>query len=665
MRKVVAGCALLVLIAGCGSDSGLGQTNQAPVGVITHDYMGVDAPVTVNFDASQSDDSDGAIVSYEWDFDSQVGNFTVDATGVTAQHQFDAGGTYMVALRVTDDGGKNTIETVTLNIAGNQRPTADITADQTSGAPPLDVNFDASGSSDPDGSITQYEWDFDYDGSTFTVDQDTGATSTVLHQFDTDGTYTVAVRVTDDGVPAATDIATIDITVSSGPVNNAPVIDTATATPPTSDTYPVDVDFAVTYHDDDGDPLTVEWDENYDWSGFSPEAVHTGNDTITLTFNGPGTYYVAVRVTDDKGAYDQHVFTYVVGMIRADFYVADDAQSQVYSPAEAPLQKDVREDPTYDHWDGDPELPWTFFTAPNHPVLYTCTTADTLYFYDTTTPAGGVSSWTWNFGDGTSEVFDQNATHQYGATGIYRASLVVNSGQGNEDFTSAIIVVTDGSTQEVLIHRMQENSDGTGPDHFNYIEASAPDATPTHSIEPTVAYYGSLSSAKYPVLRSDIASWSTTVPAGATVDYAAVVFPVCRANSVGDDDQLRVYRVTTDWQHNTVTWDDIIGTGNDIDTATYVDRDPADPDTSAYYIEMNMPYFENLEPNDVRPYPGYAIEITTLVSEWLSGTPNQGLIMTMGDVNDRSGSINFMNAGRTSTEYSRWLEPCFVIVYTP
>ncbi|MCP4512512.1 MAG: hypothetical protein GY826_39630 [Fuerstiella sp.] len=67
--------------------------------------------------------------------------------------------------------------------------------------------------------IVTYEWDFDYDGMTFTVDA-TGSTAT--HAYGTLGARTAALRVTDD--IAATDIATvvIDVAAPSAPVIIAP-----------------------------------------------------------------------------------------------------------------------------------------------------------------------------------------------------------------------------------------------------------------------------------------------------------------------------------------------------------------------------------------------------------------------------------------------------------
>lgn len=47
----------------------------------------------------------------------------------------------------------------------NQSPSASFSANPTSGNAPLEVTFDASNSSDSNGSIINYDWDFD-DGST-------------------------------------------------------------------------------------------------------------------------------------------------------------------------------------------------------------------------------------------------------------------------------------------------------------------------------------------------------------------------------------------------------------------------------------------------------------------------------------------------------------------
>ncbi|HLU53056.1 MAG TPA: PKD domain-containing protein, partial [Acidimicrobiia bacterium] len=67
----------------------------------------------------------------------------------------------------------------------------------------LECVFDGSGSSDPDGSIVSYEWDFG-DGNA-----DTG--ESVTHVYDEPGDYTVTLTVTDDD--GDTDTATQEVKV--------------------------------------------------------------------------------------------------------------------------------------------------------------------------------------------------------------------------------------------------------------------------------------------------------------------------------------------------------------------------------------------------------------------------------------------------------------------
>jgi glucose/arabinose dehydrogenase/PKD repeat protein len=101
---------------------------------------------------------------------------------------------------------------------GNQPPTALIEADPTSGAEvPLEVTFDGSGSSDPEGGQLTYEWDFG-DGAT-----DSGAT--VIHSYEANGLYQATLTVTD---PLGAS-ATADITIAVG--NSAPVVSIDTIDP--------------------------------------------------------------------------------------------------------------------------------------------------------------------------------------------------------------------------------------------------------------------------------------------------------------------------------------------------------------------------------------------------------------------------------------------------
>lgn len=99
----------------------------------------------------------------------------------------------------------------------NTPPTAVAAADVTSGAAPLTVNFDGTGSSDPDQDPLTYDWDWD-DGSA------NGSGATPSHTFNSAGTYNVVLTV-DDG-NGGTDDDTIIITVTSSSCTSDDLVNT-------------------------------------------------------------------------------------------------------------------------------------------------------------------------------------------------------------------------------------------------------------------------------------------------------------------------------------------------------------------------------------------------------------------------------------------------------
>ncbi|MDI6854858.1 MAG: S8 family serine peptidase [Deltaproteobacteria bacterium] len=88
--------------------------------------------------------------------------------------------------------------------AANQPPVASFSAVPTTGSAPLTVNFDASASTDQDGSIVSYSWNFGDGGL------DSGVT--VSYKYNNAGTYTATLTVTDN--QGATGFTSETITVS-------------------------------------------------------------------------------------------------------------------------------------------------------------------------------------------------------------------------------------------------------------------------------------------------------------------------------------------------------------------------------------------------------------------------------------------------------------------
>ena len=151
----------------------------------------------VEFNASTSIDTIGKISRYEWDWDGD-GTYDASVTNPVISHIFIQPGTHKVTLRVTDNKGAIAKVTKTVTVEANKPPVAAFTVSAPDSCTVVNdaVTFDASNSSDSDGNIVKYEWEFG-DGTT-------GEGKVVTHAFSTPGTYTVKLMVTDnDGAPAS------------------------------------------------------------------------------------------------------------------------------------------------------------------------------------------------------------------------------------------------------------------------------------------------------------------------------------------------------------------------------------------------------------------------------------------------------------------------------
>ncbi len=196
------------------------KPNQVPVAVAAADKTSGNAPLDVIFYADGSYDPDGFVGNIEWLFD-DGGSYW----GSPAYHTFTTTGQHIVTLRVYDARGAIGTTTLTINIGGvNQPPVANASVTPTSGNAPLTVQFSPAGSSDPDGTVVAYHWDF---GDVF------GYTSsdpnpTYIYQYA--GTYTATLTVTDNNNVSASDTVTIIVSPAGNTVLRSTAINLS-ATP--------------------------------------------------------------------------------------------------------------------------------------------------------------------------------------------------------------------------------------------------------------------------------------------------------------------------------------------------------------------------------------------------------------------------------------------------
>ncbi len=261
----------------------------------------------------------------------------------------------------------------------NRPPQASFTADVSE----LAVTVDGTGSTDPDGTVANWAWNFG-DGTTST---DAATTS---HTYAAAGTYTVSLVVTDnDGKDS--DAATRQVTVATTPVNQAPTA-AFTATP-TELTVAVDGSGSA-----DSDGTIANWAWNFGDGTTSTDAATTSH-----TYAAAGTYTVSLVVTDNDGK-------------------DSDAATRQVTVATTPVN----------------QAPTAAFTA---------TPTDLSVAVDGSGSAdsdGTIANWAWDFGDGTTSTDAATTSHTYAAAGTYTVSLVVtdNDGKDSDAATKQVTVAT-------------------------------------------------------------------------------------------------------------------------------------------------------------------------------------------------------------------------------
>ncbi|WP_394289173.1 PKD domain-containing protein [Microbacterium sp.] len=227
--------------------------------------------LAASFQGSGSSDPDGTIASYAWEFGDGDTSSAANPT-----HTYATGGNYTVRLTVTDDDGATNTTQVPITVVANAAPTAQATWS----AVGLEATFSSSGSTDADGSIASFGWDFG--------DGETSSAPSPSHTYDEPGSYTVTLTVTDDDGATATE--TLEVVVTA-PVNAAP---TAAFTP-TVNGLSVSVNGAAS-SDADGTIASYAW-------AFGDGGTATGA-TATHEYDEAGDYTITLTVTDDDGATD-------------------------------------------------------------------------------------------------------------------------------------------------------------------------------------------------------------------------------------------------------------------------------------------------------------------------------------------------------------------------
>lgn len=233
---------------------------------------------TVAFDGSASNDPDGAIVSYEWDF----GDGT-SGSGATPTHVYTKPGDYLVRLTVTDDAGGADIVSHTVAVVGNevQPPTASFVASPDTAPEGTGIGFDASASQAPGSAIVSYAWRFG-DG--------TSATGMLTgHVYAHTGTYTVMLTITTANALTDTTIRTVHI-VAKGHGGPTPSLSVSPRHPRRGQL----VTFLGQAFDPAGPVVAYLWKFG--------DHHHAAGRVVRHNYHHRGRYHVTLTVTDANGA---------------------------------------------------------------------------------------------------------------------------------------------------------------------------------------------------------------------------------------------------------------------------------------------------------------------------------------------------------------------------
>ena len=347
----------------------------------------IDPGTTLYLDATGSSDN-VRIASYAWTFVYQDQDIELD--GAMPSYFFEAAGTYLVTLTVTDMAGNVDTDTVNITVPALEPPSADAGED-------IEVNqgafvtFDASGSSDNLGIVT-WSWSFLVEGVPVTSEDEVWD-----YMFAVAGTYEVKLRVEDAVGFHAEDTMTVTVNDMTVPV------------PAHQEDVMADQWEEVTF---DASASTdnvgvVSWTWAFTYEG---EDRFLEGETVQFTFDVPGEYLVTLNVDDAAGHTGGTAFFVRVRDIEAPL---------------APRLKDIE-------------------ARAGDEVTFDGVAA---------TDNVGVVSWTWTFEEGgeTVTLEGMQVEHTFDEPGEYEVTLTVVDANRNEATETFTVTVSGGAWMWVLV----------------------------------------------------------------------------------------------------------------------------------------------------------------------------------------------------------------------
>jgi PKD repeat protein len=225
----------------------------------------------------------GNILKYKWDFNGDGVWDDSSTTNANVSHAYTTEAIYRSVSYVSDDDGNVGLDTMIVNVT-NLAPSITFIKNDTTISINDTVVFTAL-ASDPDGTIKNYSWDFDGNGSFDYI----GLSANSSHAYTTVGFYNAIIQVLDDDNKAMLDTVKINVVLDRPIVNIGP--DTTISINST-------INFKATTTQQFGNIIIYKWDYNGDGI-LDDSSATTPNGTYIYTHEA--IYNAILYATDDDG----------------------------------------------------------------------------------------------------------------------------------------------------------------------------------------------------------------------------------------------------------------------------------------------------------------------------------------------------------------------------
>ncbi|TFH12905.1 PKD domain-containing protein, partial [Candidatus Bathyarchaeota archaeon] len=344
-------------------------------------------------------------------------------------HIFQEEGTYTVTILVVDAVGETDTDTATCTVAQSKpKPPIAEANGPYSGSINHPIQFTSNGSTDPDGEITQYQWDFG--------DGQYSNEESPIHSYPIEGLYLVKLTVYDVNGLESSDTTTSTINQPKPSINPSNIIlsnikPVAEGNGPYSGIEMQSIVFNSTgSYDPDGKILEYHWDFDDNETSTDSQPIHIYETT--------GLYNVILTVTDAAAASSKYT--------------------------------------TYCVVETSNRPPTAYIDAVN-----TAKEGQMIEFNSigSNDPDGKLIEYYWSFGDG-SESTETNTSHIYSDNGTYTASLTVTDDRNLEATAAIQILITENHQPIPII---------TGPNRAETGEFIRFSATNSHDPDGEILEY--------------------------------------------------------------------------------------------------------------------------------------------------------------------------------